>query len=293
MPGGAVNRISFAEGSRDRIGLLKQTNCHFSFTADEQQVGLEFIQGLGIGPFEKFVCLIVRDSAYKQQRNLILRENRDWSYHDFRNSDIEDYSEAIQELVESGFWVFRMGKHVEKPLAFEHPRVLDYADSAQQTDFLDIWLMANCSFCVSTSTGLDEVTRAFRRPAVYVNSLPIQNMVSYSPCVNAPKRLYWMESGRELTLSEHLDAGYSASWKYEEAGIVIQDLSPDEIRCAVREMILRERGSWVDDEGKIDRQHQFWRIMQSHVEWGAFHGVVDPSVYVNDYFIRKNARWLQ
>ena len=102
-----------------------------------------------------------------------------------------------------------------------------------------------------------------------------------------------MESGRELTLSEHLDAGYSASWKYEEAGIVIQDLSPDEIRCAVREMILRERGSWVDDEGKIDRQHQFWRIMQSHVEWGAFHGVVDPSVYVNDYFIRKNARWLQ
>jgi hypothetical protein len=102
-----------------------------------------------------------------------------------------------------------------------------------------------------------------------------------------------MESGRELTLSEHLDARYMASRKYEEAGIVIKDLSPDEIRCAVREMILRERGLWVDDEGKIDRQRQFWRIMRSHAEWGAFHGVVDPSVYVNDCFIRKDAKWLQ
>ena len=293
VPGGKVNRIAFAEGSRDRLGVLHKTKGHFSFTKDEQQLGVGFLRGLGIGPKDQFVCLIIRDSAYKRERSRELVEDKDWSYHDYRNSQIETYYGAIQELIEAGFWVFRMGKHVETPLTYENPRVFDYAASSQQNDFLDIWLMANCRFCVSTCTGLDEVARAFRRPAAYINFLPIRNMVTYSPGVNAPKRLFWIGSGEELTLREHLGASYLSGQRYDDGGVAIRNLTPDEIRHVVREMIQRERGMWVSKPDSINRQRQFWEILQSHPEWDQFHGVVDPEVYISDYFIQKNVNWLR
>lgn len=292
VPGGAANRISFVSLSRDRLGVLQSTEPQFSFMPEEERMGRDYMTRLGMLPTEKYVCLIVRDAAYKVAYSESFGLRKDWSYHNYRDTEISDYRTAIDALIKAGYWVFRMGKNVEKKLVHESAMVIDYANSADRSDFLDIWLAANCSFCVSTCTGLDEVARAFRRPAVYVNFLPLRNMVTYTPSVNAPKRLFWTSSGQELTLTEHLKASYLSSSEYDQSGISIKDLDPQEIELAVKEMITREKGHWVENIEMRDRQVKFWDLMNSGPDWGDYHGVVAPDVYLSDSFLKKNMGWL-
>ena len=61
----------------------------------------------------------------------------------------EQFQQVAIALAEKGYWVFRMGKAVEDVFNVEHPRVIDYAQSNERSDFLDIWLMANCYFCIT------------------------------------------------------------------------------------------------------------------------------------------------
>ena len=53
-----------------------------------------------------------------------------------RNSDPLAYVLAIQNLLKKGYWVFRMGKFVEKPLNIKHERFIDYPYTDLQNDFL-------------------------------------------------------------------------------------------------------------------------------------------------------------
>ena len=292
-PGGDGNRITFASNSRDRLGILQKTRPQFVFSSDEDRAGLDYLTRLGMSPEDEYVCLIVRDAEYKLAENRALGREKDWSYHDYRNSEIDDYDKAIDELINAGYWIFRMGKNVKTDLVHENAKVIDYANTAQRCDFLDIWLTANCRFCVSTCAGLDEVARAYRRPVVYVNFLPLRNIVTYTPSVNAPKRLFWEASGKELTQSEHLKSSYLSSQEYKKNGIVIRDLDPEEIRQTVREMIQREKGTWTDKKDNVDRQTQFWGFMKASSSWSEYHGVVDPNVYLSDFFIKKNIGWLR
>ncbi len=169
-------------------------------------------------------------------------------YHNYRDSDIDTYKEAALALAKRGYWVFRMGKVVHKPFKADHPRILDYAASEHRSDFLDIWLMANCYFCISSGTGLDEMARIFRRPAVYVSYLPTSNLVTYDHVITTPKHLLWQEMNKRLTLSEHLFHSYSRTEEYEDAKIKVQDLSPEEILQAVLEIENRLKGSWEETE---------------------------------------------
>ena len=231
---------------------------------------------------EKFVCLIVRDSAYLKNAE----------YHNYRDSDIDAYKQAALSLAEKGYWVFRMGKVIHKTLNINHPKVVDYASSKYRSDFLDIWLMANCFFCISTGTGLDEVSRIFRRPAVYVNNLPLQQMVTYDHVISIPKHLLWQETNKQLTQSEHLAHSYYRTEQYENAKILVDDLTAEDIKQAVLEKEARLNGTWKDSEENRRLQDRFWEIFQVHQDFHSRHGKIHPEARVGAHFLRNNPEWL-
>ena len=82
---------------------------------------------------------------------------------------------AAEELAKRGYYVFRMGVNVLKPLKSSNSKVIDYANLQIRSDFMDIYLAAKCSFCVSTFAGFDEICHDFRKPLVYTNAVPIYN----------------------------------------------------------------------------------------------------------------------
>ena len=218
--------------------------------------------------------------------------NKDWSYHSYRNSDINIYQDALYALAKKGYWCIRMGKAVKTPCTTNHPRIIDYAVSKYRSDFLDMWLMSKCFLTVSTGTGLDEVSRIFRKPIVFVNFIPLLHLASYSHCITVPKCLVWTDTKESLILSEYLDHSFLRTEKYKNAKIEYVDLSPEEIKLAVLEMESRLNGNWQDSEENIQLQDQFWKIFRSHENFQKYHGWINSKSQIGAHFLQKNQVFL-
>ena len=63
-------------------------------------------------------------------------------------------------------------------------------------------------------------------------------------------------------VSEYLVYSYSHSERYEWEGILVQDLSKNEILQTVMEMESRLTGTWQEKEEDIQLQSRFWKIFK-------------------------------
>ena len=300
IPGGKMHQVlrpQQSQLSRDVHGFLFKAKdipeSYLPFSPDEKSAAEDFLTELGWKRGERFVCLIVRDSAYLNTEPLFKRGN--WDYHNYRNSDIDTYKEAALALAEKGYWVFRMGKHMHHPFCCNHPRVIDYAFNDNKSDFLDIWLTARCFFCVSTGTGLDSVATIFRRPIVHLNFLPLTHFTSFVSCICVPKHLIWKNTREYLSLQQHLDLeiNYIQSSDCEESEIDVVDLSSVEIKDAVLEMEERLAGTWMENPEDTDLQNNF---MKEYKEWPGFsklHNFIHSDFRMGAHFLRNNREWLR
>ena len=289
IPRGEIHhKTNGAKLSRDFKGYLGCTNPHFNFTNEENSRGVQFLESLEMNNKDRFVCLIVRDSAYKEQ----YQDFKDWSYHNYRDSDINTYEEATLALAEKGYWVFRMGKAVHKPLKADHPRILDYANTNYRSDFLDIWLFSNCYFAISTGTGIDSVADIFRKPIVYVNYDLITHMPLWSKTITVAKKLYWINEQRFLTLREQFEHSYGNGHRYAENGIEVVDLKPEEISDSVLEMEARLNGSWKENDEDKMYQNKFWEVLKNCRDYYKYYGWIHPEARIGSMFLRENSEWL-
>ncbi len=277
---------SSTTGSRDVEGVLEKSPEMLPFLPTEDLAAQEWLKKQGWKQGEPYICLLVRDSSYLATDPLHNKTN--WEYHNYRDSDIATYVEASEWLANQGVWVLRMGKVMAKPIPTNHPRVIDYAFHPDKSDFLDIWLFAHCNLCISTSSGPDMVSDIYRRPLLFINCLsPLSNLVSWSNAIQVPKHLVWKETGRYLTLVEHLQNSWSYTKQYEQAGIEIINLSSHEILLAVQEAWLTIEGKWVESDYNTQRQERFWEIFRSHPNFHQHHGWVHPKCRLGDNWLKQ------
>lgn len=248
-------------GSRDSDGSIANSTFEMQFTDDEHKAGRDWLASVGCFPGQPFVCLMVRDSEYLNadslhSPNLHNREKDFWSYHNYRNSDISSFLPAAEWLAAQGVFVIRMGKKMAQEFLCDRDEVIDYAFRKDRSDFLDVWLFANCSLCVTTGTGPDAISEAFRRPTVYVNFLPPTHAWTSGQSLTAPKALYGPK-GERLSFEKSMEVDFGTSEDYSAAGIKIRDLSPDEILQVVREGWGRINGVWKDTDADKSRQEEF------------------------------------
>ena len=62
---------------------------------------------------KKIVCLNVRDSFFLLNK---IYPNYDFSYHNRRDADVENYLDTIKYLISKDYLVVRMGKYMKKKL---------------------------------------------------------------------------------------------------------------------------------------------------------------------------------
>ena len=187
-------------------------------------------------------------------------KNKDWSYHSYRDSDIANYVSAAEKLAEMGYTVFRMGALVNKSLNSMHPMVIDYATNGMRSEFLDLFLGAHCTFCVSTGSGWDEIPRIYNRPIMYVNCVPTigQNLISRELLLY-PKQLLSTNMHRVLTLNEMLSLGLEATSDTDFIslkGAEPLELTSEELVQAVTEMAARVEGRFVPTEQQKSMQEK-------------------------------------
>ncbi|NCU81408.1 MAG: TIGR04372 family glycosyltransferase [Acidimicrobiia bacterium] len=253
----------------DQAGFLSRGSPTIKFNKSESAEGIEFLRGIGVINDSKFVCLNVRDDSFLAQAKPIgWHKNRDWSYHNYRDSNIKTYVVAAEKLANLGYTVFRMGALVAEPLVSSHPRVIDYATNGMRTEFLDIFLGAQCTFSISTGAGWDGVPTIFNRPIGYVNILPIfaPSVLTLNKIIH-PKILLDGQTRGTLNLKNLIDreiAQLYDSQAYMNAGLEIRDLSSEELVEAVTEMAQRVEGTFVETPEQKEMQAKLKHILGTH-----------------------------
>jgi putative glycosyltransferase (TIGR04372 family) len=254
IPGGDIHEIgNNTLHDQDVLKLYEKQETHAIFMKQELLFGENELLKIGIPLGSPYVCLIVRDSEY-------LADDK-WTYHAYRDSDIQSYVLAAEELTNLGFFVVRMGAKVKAKMNSTNPRVIDYATNGSRSDFMDIYLGAKCSFCISTSTGWDAVPTIFRKPVLYVNLAPVGYLFSVSWVRLAIfKHHFSIVLNRNLTFEEIFanDLGLAfKSERFEQSKVLLIDNTPEEIRDVAVEMALRIKGTWNESIQDVESQQKF------------------------------------
>ena len=291
LPGGA--RFSITHHDRDAYALFDKTPPHLSFTSEEILEGEKFLDSVRTQPDQKFICLAVRDSSYKRAQF----EDRDIAKDDYRNNDIRNYQEVAEQLAKDGYLVFRMGAKVERPFVTDSPQVIDYASNGMRSEFLDIYLGANCELFISSVLGIDSIPEIFRRPRVLTNYIPIGNFGKYGPRDLVTPKQYWLNSeSRFLRFSEIVAStnglgSCTSSYEYKRAGLELVENTPEEILQATYELLNRHRGDWSQTLENQDFVAKFWSFyyqlkpkpIQSYVQGQ------EPNI--GSHFLQNNLHW--
>jgi putative glycosyltransferase (TIGR04372 family) len=296
FPGGGCHEVGQnTQTALDVHNLLDRLPPHLKFTSEEETRGEVGLQDMGLPIGAKFVCLNVRDSAYLSTHF----PSTDFSYHNYRDSDIQNYITASEELADRGFFVIRMGAKVKNPMNSSHPKVIDYATNGMRNDFMDIYLGAKCTFCITTGTGWDGIPEMMRRPIVYVNLVPIGCLHTFSAgFISITKKHIWQASQKSLTLSEIFanDVGFSMSASdFESKGVGLIENTPEEIRDVAVEMADRLANIWQLQEGDEVLQRRFWDLFSSNAvdafAGNPLHGEIRSRF--GACFLRNNPEWLK
>ncbi len=203
---------------------------------EDSDRGWRCLNSFGVPKDAWFVCLHVREAGWNDNNYSAA----------FRNADIHTYFSAIKAVVDAGGWVIRMGDPGMTPLPPQMDRVIDYAHSDMKSDWMDVFLCANCRFVIGTASGLYTIAFAFGVPVVMTNCLPAEVMYQLAPndifisriCLSKEKNLYL--SFRDFMSAPVLIA--SEQHVYDRLGLKVIENTPEEIRDVVVEMLERLNG---------------------------------------------------
>ena len=291
LPGGS--KFSISHHDRDAYGLYGKMQPHIQFSKSESQQGVDFLNSVRVVAGQKFVCIAVRDSSYKRDQFA----NRDIAKDDYRNNNISNFCHVAERLVSDGYLVFRMGAKVERPFEVDMPGVFDYASNGMRTDFLDIFLSANCEIFISTVLGIDSIPEIFRVPRVLTNYIPIANFGKYGPQDLIIPKQYWIEnesrfmSFSEIVASKDALGSCTSSYEYQRAGLKLIENTPQEITLATQELLARKNGTWQTTDEAVLLQQKFWSLYDQLSPPGIKSRISDHKPLIGTEFLRANPHW--
>ena len=288
VPGGKNHTISGTLSDRDVRNLYERVSPHLKFNEEEERKGYIELKKMGIAQNAKFILFHSRSSGYL--KTVYKNKSRDCYYHNYRDSDIDNFNRAVELLAERGYYVIRMGAAPEKALSLNSSYIIDYA-CLYRTEFMDIFLGAKCQFYIGDSCGINAIPYIFRNPVATTNMAPIETALTWgSKDLFIPKK-HWLENEKRfMTFSEIFNSGagrFVQTQKFEQAGISLIENSPEEVAVLAIEMDDRLKGTWKSTEEDEKLQERFWRLFPK----SELHGEIFSRIGTE--FLRQNQELLK
>ena len=206
--------------------VLDSCESHLKFTSSEVKIGEKYLRDVGIEPEKPYICLIVREAAWAPPTT------GPSSSGTLRSRSFEDFLLAADALADLGVAVIKLGAAGTFKTA--GTKIIDYANSKDKSEFLDVYLPSHAKCVVSTMSGPDAVALVGRVPVLYID------IAQYSLCFAGTRLVTWVPArlisqklGRAMSLSEVFESGagrFLGSTAFEQAGIKIEQSSPEQIR---------------------------------------------------------------
>lgn len=238
---GAVGRQEDAPAFNQTLADWGDRPPAFPLPEALRQKGRAWLKSLGVPEDAWFVCVHARSSGYSRVDERVQR---------FRNVNIDNYTPAVEAILERGGYVVRMGDPSMRPFPLKDPRVIDFAHFETREPWMDLFLAAEARFMVCTTSGLVSLAVMFNTPCAFTNMAPHSIMLGYSERdVSIPKLL--ASRGGHMTFSSifrsHASRIHSAEDFSTNRIQVIQN-SADEIQDLVIEMMDRLDGVYTETE---------------------------------------------
>lgn len=224
----------------------------------------------------QYIAFHSRDKNYLNK----IYPKRNWSYHDYRDSDIQTYANAISILYNKSLLKgIRVGKHVSKKIKNSHS-ILDYSNCNDYFDEGELSIIYNSRIFLCSDTGASIFAEYLNKPKVYVNwSVPLRIHRWSKDSVFIFKKIYSIEKKMFLNIEDIMNTNiYDPNFlKFYK----VTDNTSEEITDALHEGLMRIEGKWHSSDEDIKLQNKFWSLF----------GDFDYSrnrTFIGSSFLKKN-----
>jgi putative glycosyltransferase (TIGR04372 family) len=236
----------------------------FALPSELMDQGERLLLELGIPANAWFVCFHSREGGYSPL---------DEHWHWYRNSSIESFGLAAEEIASRGGWVVRLG---DSSMSRMPPwrNAIDYAHSPKRLDWLDIFLIKKCRLFLGNSSGLFYLSTAIGTPTALCNLAPLSSLYQAGgeAHLGIPKLVRNAASGTILTAREILGSSvgdYRFADEFRNAGLEHLDNSPEEIRELVVELLDRDSNEYsYSDEDEMMQETVRRMLRPGHYSYG-------------------------
>ena len=233
---GSLNWKWYVEQNRKSFLTLKDYDC---------EVGWQYLSSKGLTPDDWFVALHTRWSGEGLEQE--------------RNVDINSYREMVEWIIGQGGFVFKVGLPDLQTMNFEHPQYIDYSNSREQNEVLDIFLSSSCRLFVATSSGLSHLAMSFGAPVLHTNITNLGVYPFYPKSKFIPKiRIGFNNAQRAF--SYDLQSGFYDVDHVDKSirNYTTRDNNSEEILDACIEMFIFEKSNYKKLE---DSTNDYLKIM--------------------------------
>lgn len=265
-----------ATGNYFDFDAINSPDIFLNFSEEENGLASKELQRIQVQG--DFVCVHARDGTFYPN---IIR------YDANRNTPFENFLPACNNLGEDGIYTLRMGSKqipVNKEIFNQH--IIDYSGK-YRTDFMDIWLIANCKFFLGNNSGLFYISYLFCKPSAIVNYPCFLESVPFGVNdIYTPQRLWDKSRKRFLTFKEiaEYDIGLDC-WnkvRFDKEGFECIKSAPEEITDLTKEMndVLDGKYQYNDEDNYL--QQKFKSIFK------VYHAPYHTPARVGREFLKQN-----
>lgn len=233
-----------------------------SLAVPNAEKGRQRLEELGVPRDGWFVAMHVRESGFHKDEDTPTA---------CRNARIEDFTDATRAIVDRGGWVIRLGDPTMQP-APKIEGLIDYAHTDAKSDWMDVFLCAQCRFFFGSDSGLGLIPVSFGGPCAFTNVIPSGLVPLPANSLLIPK-LYRSSSTKLYVGMEELVPRemHWASWAVNllaSRGLEFSDNTPEEIKDLAVEMLDRLDGTSHSTDEDESLQEQ-WTSLAAGLYGGA------------------------
>ncbi len=270
IPGGDIHNFYFRKNSndmnnfithRDTKNLLDLSNVNFTFSKEDELLSQKISNQIGIDINKNFITINLRDYEYFNKYH----SQMDKDYWNVKNCNIEDYKLSIQNLINNGYQVIRIGKGSEKKLDIDSKYYFDITNHEFRSDMFELYLASKSKFLIGCNSGATYANLyLFKKPTYISNALPIGlAYTSSNKILTNFKSIFNKKNNSKLSLTEMYERGlffYQFSDGYSSDDLYYKDLDPIIIQKSVEELMLRCEKKWIVSDDEIRLKKKFLDI---------------------------------
>ncbi len=288
--------LKYNDAIYSRYGKI--INLAFSF--EDKTKGEIFFEKLNLPKDKKWICIHNRDSLYLEKFKLNINTNLTksdyFSYHSYRDFDVNNFSKAAELFNNEGYHVFRVGSMQKEKMDYKNSSFTDYSFNPERSDFNDVYLLSNCSAYLGSDSGVADIPLIFGKPRYLINfslsliyvfhqdgdAASFKNNYSF-----IFKHLFDTKNKRKLSLNDLFKYNLfraSRTDTFKKVGVDLIENTNEEIYDISKELL----GDFNNEDKNItdyEQQKKFWDIYYSNTNFKRYE---DIPVKICSKFLSKN-----